>query len=111
MAPKDQVQFKVLHAVEETPHISERQLAEMLGVSTINRAPSCATWKISTSLMPVIAGKNCASCARPSITNTKKIPPPVLHVVPLQLFSYHAVLVKGAGVDKPRNLAKSVTVE
>jgi glutamine---fructose-6-phosphate transaminase (isomerizing) len=36
---------------------------------------------------------------------------PVLHVVPLQLLSYHAALVKGTDVDKPRNLAKSVTVE
>ncbi|CAM5340817.1 glutamine--fructose-6-phosphate transaminase (isomerizing) [Thauera mechernichensis] len=36
---------------------------------------------------------------------------PVLHVIPLQLLSYHAALVKGTDVDKPRNLAKSVTVE
>jgi len=36
---------------------------------------------------------------------------PILHVVPLQLLSYHAALVKGTDVDKPRNLAKSVTVE
>lgn len=36
---------------------------------------------------------------------------PVLHVVALQLFSYHVALVKGTDVDKPRNLAKSVTVE
>lgn len=36
---------------------------------------------------------------------------PILHVVPLQLLSYHAALVVGTDVDKPRNLAKSVTVE
>lgn len=36
---------------------------------------------------------------------------PVLHVIPLQLLSYHVALVKGTDVDKPRNLAKSVTVE
>jgi glucosamine--fructose-6-phosphate aminotransferase (isomerizing) len=36
---------------------------------------------------------------------------PILHVVPLQLLSYHAALVRGTDVDKPRNLAKSVTVE
>ena len=36
---------------------------------------------------------------------------PILHVLPLQLLSYHAALVKGTDVDKPRNLAKSVTVE
>ncbi|MBL8405610.1 MAG: glutamine--fructose-6-phosphate transaminase (isomerizing), partial [Dechloromonas sp.] len=33
---------------------------------------------------------------------------PILHVIPLQLLSYHAALVKGTDVDKPRNLAKSV---
>ncbi|MDR1660879.1 MAG: glutamine--fructose-6-phosphate transaminase (isomerizing) [Azoarcus sp.] len=36
---------------------------------------------------------------------------PVLHVVPLQLLAYHVALVRGTDVDKPRNLAKSVTVE
>lgn len=36
---------------------------------------------------------------------------PVLHVVALQLLAYHVALVKGTDVDKPRNLAKSVTVE
>ncbi|PKO83825.1 MAG: glutamine--fructose-6-phosphate transaminase (isomerizing) [Betaproteobacteria bacterium HGW-Betaproteobacteria-11] len=36
---------------------------------------------------------------------------PVLHVVPLQLLAYQVALVKGTDVDKPRNLAKSVTVE
>lgn len=36
---------------------------------------------------------------------------PILHIVPLQLLSYHVALVKGTDVDKPRNLAKSVTVE
>ena len=36
---------------------------------------------------------------------------PILHVVPLQLLSYHVALTKGTDVDKPRNLAKSVTVE
>ncbi|MCL4801510.1 MAG: glutamine--fructose-6-phosphate transaminase (isomerizing) [Burkholderiales bacterium] len=36
---------------------------------------------------------------------------PILHVVPLQLLAYHAALNRGTDVDKPRNLAKSVTVE
>jgi glucosamine--fructose-6-phosphate aminotransferase (isomerizing) len=36
---------------------------------------------------------------------------PILHTVPLQLLAYHAALTKGTDVDKPRNLAKSVTVE
>ncbi|MCL4762493.1 MAG: glutamine--fructose-6-phosphate transaminase (isomerizing) [Burkholderiales bacterium] len=36
---------------------------------------------------------------------------PILHVVPLQLLAYHAAVIRGTDVDKPRNLAKSVTVE
>ena len=36
---------------------------------------------------------------------------PLLHVVPLQMLAYHTALAKGTDVDKPRNLAKSVTVE
>ncbi len=36
---------------------------------------------------------------------------PLLHVVPLQLLAYHTALRLGTDVDKPRNLAKSVTVE
>lgn len=36
---------------------------------------------------------------------------PMLHIVPLQLLAYHAALARGTDVDKPRNLAKSVTVE
>ena len=36
---------------------------------------------------------------------------PILHVVPLQLLAYHTACARGTEVDKPRNLAKSVTVE
>ena len=36
---------------------------------------------------------------------------PSLGVVPLQLFSYYVALQRGCDIDKPRNLAKSVTVE
>jgi glucosamine--fructose-6-phosphate aminotransferase (isomerizing) len=36
---------------------------------------------------------------------------PIIHVVPLQLLAYHTALARGTDVDKPRNLAKSVTVE
>jgi glucosamine--fructose-6-phosphate aminotransferase (isomerizing) len=36
---------------------------------------------------------------------------PILHTLPLQLLAYHVALAKGTDVDKPRNLAKSVTVE
>lgn len=36
---------------------------------------------------------------------------PILHTVPLQLLAYHTAIARGTDVDKPRNLAKSVTVE
>ena len=36
---------------------------------------------------------------------------PIVHTIPVQLLAYHAALVRGTDVDKPRNLAKSVTVE
>ncbi len=36
---------------------------------------------------------------------------PIVHTIPVQLLAYHVALVRGTDVDKPRNLAKSVTVE
>jgi len=36
---------------------------------------------------------------------------PITAIVPLQLFAYHIAVARGCDVDKPRNLAKSVTVE
>jgi len=36
---------------------------------------------------------------------------PIIYTIPLQLFAYHVAVIKGADVDQPRNLAKSVTVE
>jgi len=35
---------------------------------------------------------------------------PVVHAIPVQLLAYHAAVARGTDVDKPRNLAKSVTV-
>lgn len=45
------------------------------------------------------------------IGDTSKLLAPLLAVVPLQLLAYHVTVLKGYDVDKPRNLAKSVTVE
>ena len=46
-----------------------------------------------------------------TLTDHAGILSPILHTVPLQLLAYHAALARGNDVDKPRNLAKSVTVE
>ncbi len=45
------------------------------------------------------------------IPDTKELLQPLLTVIPLQLLSYEIAVLKGLDVDKPRNLAKSVTVE
>jgi glucosamine--fructose-6-phosphate aminotransferase (isomerizing) len=45
------------------------------------------------------------------IPQTSPLLTPVLTVLPLQLFAYHVAVRRGADVDQPRNLAKSVTVE
>ena len=44
-------------------------------------------------------------------SNLGRITAPIIFTIPLQLLSYHVALSRGADVDKPRNLAKSVTVE
>ncbi|MBI4007628.1 MAG: glutamine--fructose-6-phosphate transaminase (isomerizing) [Planctomycetes bacterium] len=45
------------------------------------------------------------------IPNTLEVLTPILSVIPLQLLAYHMAVIRGCDVDKPRNLAKSVTVE
>ena len=36
---------------------------------------------------------------------------PIVAIVPIQLYAYHTAVIRGCDVDRPRNLAKSVTVE
>jgi glucosamine--fructose-6-phosphate aminotransferase (isomerizing) len=45
------------------------------------------------------------------IPKTLEMLTPILSVIPLQLFAYYVAAARGCDVDKPRNLAKSVTVE
>ena len=55
-----------------------------------------------------------AQCYKTILINIKNVPnylAPILYTIPLQLLSYHTAIAKGTDVDKPRNLAKSVTVE
>jgi glucosamine--fructose-6-phosphate aminotransferase (isomerizing) len=47
----------------------------------------------------------------PITSNLGRISAPIIFTIPLQLLSYHVALLRGTDVDKPRNLAKSVTVE
>jgi glucosamine--fructose-6-phosphate aminotransferase (isomerizing) len=46
-----------------------------------------------------------------SVAPTEQAVSPIVYTIPLQLLAYHVALIKGTDVDKPRNLAKSVTVE
>jgi len=45
------------------------------------------------------------------VPSTAPLLSPVLTVIPLQLLAYHVAVLRGCDVDRPRNLAKSVTVE
>ena len=46
-----------------------------------------------------------------TIPETMEIYYPLLEIIPLQLLAYNTALIKGCEIDKPKNLAKSVTVE
>ncbi len=64
----------------------------------------------------VFADKNAGFVNREGMTiiqlpHVEEIIAPILYTIPLQLLSYHIGLMRGADVDQPRNLAKSVTVE
>ena len=54
-------------------------------------------------------GKTADECIL--VPRTHPLLQPSLNVIPLQAFAYYAALARGCDVDKPRNLAKSVTVE
>ena len=46
-----------------------------------------------------------------TVPDTHLILEPSLGIIPMQLFAYYVALQRGCDIDKPRNLAKSVTVE
>jgi len=46
-----------------------------------------------------------------SVPSVEEFVQTIVSTIPLQLLSYHIALLRGCDVDKPRNLAKSVTVE
>ena len=53
--------------------------------------------------------KHCTNCIY--VPEVHPLLSPIVNIVPLQLLAYHIAVMKGCDVDKPRNLAKSVTVE
>jgi glucosamine--fructose-6-phosphate aminotransferase (isomerizing) len=59
-------------------------------------------------------GVDISTCQRVHVIRTPApagLLSPLVHTIPLQLLAYHAAIERGNDVDKPRNLAKSVTVE
>ena len=69
--------------------------------------PESQRWKIHVILQEVQG----LADALLEVPKTHELLQPILNVIPLQLFSYHTAVALGRDVDKPRNLAKSVTVE
>ena len=64
----------------------------------------------------VFADSSVSVSDSPGVTTLRVAPvedpiAPIIYTVPLQLFAYHVAVIRGADVDQPRNLAKSVTVE
>jgi glucosamine 6-phosphate synthetase-like amidotransferase/phosphosugar isomerase protein len=69
----------------------------------------------------VLMGRAGAAVARAAVaahaTHVLRVPAasqllaPLVYLIPLQLLSYHVAVARGCPIDKPRNLAKSVTVE
>ena len=75
--------------------LSEAQLAERLSVSRTPVREALAALVDSALTIP----------------DTHPMFLPSLEVIPMQLFAYYVALMRGCDIDKPRNLAKSVTVE
>lgn len=59
-------------------------------------------------ILTVVTAENSGNITIPT---TNEIYYPLLEIIPLQLLAYHTALIKGCEIDKPKNLAKSVTVE
>jgi glucosamine--fructose-6-phosphate aminotransferase (isomerizing) len=90
IAPRDSVYDKMLSNIEEV----KARGAPVLAVATagdkdIEQLCDCVLW----------------------VPETSEMLSPLLTVLPLQLFAYHAAKMRGCNVDQPRNLAKTVTVE
>ena len=71
---------------------------------------------VQTCALPSITDRDPAELegAADEVVGVPRVPEllqPIVNVVPLQLFAYFVAVRRGADVDQPRNLAKSVTVE
>ena len=90
LAPRDAVFEKVRSNMQEVKARGGRIVA--VTTQGADGLQGLATWQVRTPACPPLLA-------------------PLLTVVPLQLLAYHTALLRGCDVDRPRNLAKSVTVE
>ena len=92
-------------AVATIPSLFDKTMANIREVKARGAKVLCLTLES----MAQEAGKT-ADYVLP-IPETHPLLQPSLNVIPLQVLAYYAALARGCDVDKPRNLAKSVTVE
>jgi translation initiation factor IF-2 len=131
--PSDEIKLRILHQAVGGITESDISLAKATGAIVLGfnvRASSAAATaadkeKVISNVQEVKArGALTIGIVREGSNDTKdifdhtiEIPNvpdewmPILSVIPLQLLAYHTAILRGADVDKPRNLAKSVTVE
>ena len=92
-------------AVSSVPDLFEKTMSNVKEV----KARGAVVLGLTTEDLAGELAKNADRCLL--VPKTHPLLQPSLNVVPLQLFSYYMALARGCDVDKPRNLAKSVTVE
>lgn len=92
-------------AVATTPALFDKTMSNVKET----RARGARVFTITTE--ELCSGLRDASDCHICVPTTEPILQPSLSVIPLQLFSYYVSLYRGCDIDKPRNLAKSVTVE
>ena len=97
---------------DEMPVIAVAKNSSLLGKLYSNlqevRARGASLYVFSDTDLPMASTPATNVMRLPAMDNSVA---PIIYTVPLQLLSYHVAVLKGADVDQPRNLAKSVTVE
>ena len=94
----------VVVGVATRTHLWEKMMGN---VAEVRRgAPRSSWWPTTVTRTPPRRPTRCCGCPK-----THPLFAPVLDVVPLQLLAYHIARLHGHNVDRPRNLAKTVTVE
>ena len=95
-------------ALAPRDHVFEKMLGNIQEVKARGGSIVAITNESDAGLADIIDPATDAVIVLPT---THRLLSPVLFVLPLQLLAYHMAVRRGADVDQPRNLAKSVTVE